>query len=483
MPWAVLGRRLLFASGGYPTAEPLDVRLAEGDALPARVLTDSPFSGAISAGSFATINGRFLVELGAPGEPRQVVTIDQDGLAPQWLGTSGTFPPNSGLGGGFDSTAAGHELAVLPGFALLALDDPFLGTELWRTDGTTLGTRLVRDVNIQQDSGSDPRFFAPAGPGVVMAQADGSVRMINTQTGVLAGFPGNVDSPFAHAAIGHRLYFAGTSPTFGYPNGFWETDGTPTGTIFTPTALETGPLFPFQGRLLFGGNAQGGFQFYSPALVYSPVDRSFASLITEPSEGFSRLADPFVAVGDRVFFAGGSDIRATLYVSDGTPAGTAPVILPPTDAPADAIRTGQRGHHGRRRRLVPHRPRPTRILLSIHARLRPRTLEHQRHPRGHPPRDGYRAGPRKFLTFCPRRHRQPALFRRQRRRGRPRVVRFRSMLRRLQRRRPYRSRRPVRLHRLLLRRTPCSLGDMNADGTTDPDDLSEYIAAYFGGCG
>ena len=38
------------------------------------------------------------------------------------------------------------EVASLPGFALVAADDGVRGHELWRTDGTPLGTRLVRDI-------------------------------------------------------------------------------------------------------------------------------------------------------------------------------------------------------------------------------------------------------------------------------------------------------------------------------------------------
>src|SRR3569832_225456 len=43
-------------------------------------------------------------------------------------------------------TRSGYGYTDLPGGTLLAMNDAAHGTELWFTDGTPTGTRLVRDI-------------------------------------------------------------------------------------------------------------------------------------------------------------------------------------------------------------------------------------------------------------------------------------------------------------------------------------------------
>jgi len=76
--------------------------------------------------------------------------------------------------------------AVFDGFTYFKADDGVNGIELWRTDGTALGTTLVANIN----------------PGV------------------------NGSSPFLLTASGDFLYFAATTQANGTE--LWKTDGTTT---------------------------------------------------------------------------------------------------------------------------------------------------------------------------------------------------------------------------------------------------------------
>src|SRR5262249_5978104 len=86
-----------------------------------------------------------------------------------------------------DGTASGTRLVAdispassdpFPLFAfgsivLFRADDSVVGAELWRSDGTAAGTTLVRDINPLPGPGSSPELFADLGGGKVVFRATG----------------------------------------------------------------------------------------------------------------------------------------------------------------------------------------------------------------------------------------------------------------------------------------------------------------------
>ncbi|TDH61452.1 hypothetical protein E2C06_16850 [Dankookia rubra] len=71
----------------------------------------------------------------------------------------------------------GGSIALCKGVALFSATDPVHGTELWITDGTAEGTRMLEDINrgIQGFAGSNPSYFAALGDGRVVFTADDGV--------------------------------------------------------------------------------------------------------------------------------------------------------------------------------------------------------------------------------------------------------------------------------------------------------------------
>ncbi|RMG45411.1 MAG: hypothetical protein D6718_07605 [Acidobacteria bacterium] len=137
------------------------------------------------------------------------------------------------------SSPAGFALAG--GLVLFSADDGTHGREPWVTDGTEAGTHLLLDVNPPQEGdearGSDPREFFPfAGIVLFSAFRDEDGRELWRTDGTAAGTfpvadiaPGtDSSSPFGFTAAGGFVYFSAADPNHGRE--LWRTDGTPGGT-------------------------------------------------------------------------------------------------------------------------------------------------------------------------------------------------------------------------------------------------------------
>lgn len=262
-----------------------------------------------------------------------------------------------------DGTAAGTErvtdLAPGAASALNAFDDAALAVvgqqafffanetnaafELWATDGTAGGTRLVR------------RFLAPANPsGEFRARhltaAAGRVwfALSNGQSEVevwvsdgsdagthdlgevrLGGFGGTGEGLVT--AVGDLVYFAGSRPGEGAE--LWVSDGTAEGTALVAD-LDPGPEGSAPRNLVAAGNTLYFLANQTPesgARVFGQLWRADGAVLTvlRPSGGVSSVVR---AEGDVLYLAaeeqscpGICPDFSRLWRSDGTPAGTVPV--------------------------------------------------------------------------------------------------------------------------------------------------------------
>ena len=122
---------------------------------------------------------------------------------------------NSGTAGSVPYT-----FAAFSGYLYYAASNSAVGYELWRTDGTTLGTTLVKDINANGTDGSYPWSFTALGDylyfqandgtnGVELWRTDGTtlgttlVKDINAN-----GTDGS--NPYGFTALGDYLYFTAT---------------------------------------------------------------------------------------------------------------------------------------------------------------------------------------------------------------------------------------------------------------------------------
>ncbi|MFL6202042.1 MAG: hypothetical protein ACJ76J_22945 [Thermoanaerobaculia bacterium] len=344
--------------------------------LGSRVVFRVPAAGGELWKSDGTAAGTVLVRAFGPDEP--------DGASPEgpYAEAGGLlFYVAHGMPWRTDGTAAGTFPLAGPGCCIppemRAVGSTVFfeyrdehGFELWASDGTVAGTRMVLDV-LPGAQGSTPRdLTAFQGRLWFSAEGPGLGRELWTSDGTAAGtvpvadlLPGEASSvPKLLTVHAGRLWFFATGGLYGRE--LWSSDGTAAGTRLevdvTPgsgSSPEAQVLVSLGDRLVFSlqgnglwvsdGTAAGTRRIHDRELDF-PADRWtvfrgrlwFVSLgtlwTTDGTEaGTAQLLDRdgraiftpyrFAAVGDRLVLTAQDLYGLTLFESDGTPAGTFPV--------------------------------------------------------------------------------------------------------------------------------------------------------------
>jgi ELWxxDGT repeat protein len=275
-----------------------------------------------------------------------------DGTAP---GTVMVKDINPGPNGSFPSnlTAVGNTL-------FFTADDGTHGTELWKSDGTAAGTVLVKDIFPGSDSFGTPNSSFPQNltnfNGTLFFRADDGVsgQELWKSDGTTAGtvlvkdiLPGAGGSaPTNLTAVGNILFFSADDAINGIE--LWKSDGTAPGTvlvkdIFTGLSFFGVPNSSFPSNLTAVGNTL----FFSAAdgvngteLWKSDGTTAGTVMVKDINPGpddsvqFDSNSGDFTAVGNTLFFPADDGVNGTeLWKSDGTAAGTALVkdIFPGSD--------------------------------------------------------------------------------------------------------------------------------------------------------
>jgi len=228
-----------------------------------------------------------------------------------------------------------------------AADDGVYGRELWTSDGTPNGTRRVADVNAtavdsppddcndagrRRDAGSDPKDLVALPSGVIFTADDGvHGRELWMSNGSAAGtrlvadlVPGTAgSSPRELVRFGARACFFAATATAG--DALWCSDGTAAGTRkisdleYRGTPSWGRDLIAVRNRLFFAA-----YNEHTGDELWSSTGASDASLVTDLRPG-PRGAGPrfLTAVGDRLVFAADDGASGDEpWQSDGTAAGT-----------------------------------------------------------------------------------------------------------------------------------------------------------------
>lgn len=224
------------------------------------------------------------------------------------------------------SSASTHPAAV-NGILYFAADDGIAGEELWRSDGTLDGTRLVRDI--QPEGSSAPRHLTPFNGGLLFTAEDAPgnrelwfMGAAETAEMLLDINPDGGSAPIDIVVASGHAYFSADDGVHGTE--LWRTDGTPAGTEMVLDIYDQGGSFP------------RGFTELNGAIYFSATDADHGHELWRTdgtAAGTTMVKDLFplgssspqsltVANGLLFFAAADSVMGQELWVSDGTSGGT-----------------------------------------------------------------------------------------------------------------------------------------------------------------
>ncbi len=221
------------------------------------------------------------------------------------------------------------------GVALFVGWSPLFGFELWRTDGTSLGTTLVKDIRPGSASAFDgasasPRLVA-VGASWFFCANDGATGLeLWVSDGTAAGTrlvrdiqPGPASSsPGSFKTNGARAFFAATDPTRG--NELFSSDGTSAGTV---VLIDANPLLNGSSPI---PTAVVGVNVYFSATESTGARQVYVSdgtvagtrRLSVFGAGLGVVADAVAGPGPFVLFSAFDATGLDLWRSDGTVAGT-----------------------------------------------------------------------------------------------------------------------------------------------------------------
>ena len=293
----------------------------------------------------------------------------------------------------------GGDLTDVHGTLYFSANDGKHGFELWRSDGTGRGTRMVKDINPGR-GGSDLTgitavnriiyFTADDGThGAELWRSDGTTRgtrmVKDINPGPASGGPGQLTD------LNGTLYF--TASEGNHVSKLWRSDGTEAGTTVVKS-VSAGDLTDFHGALYFAG----------PGGLWRSDGTEAGTTVVKDNIG---IGDELIGVNGILYFAGfGRAVakrrhRGRHDHGQGLRAGELP--LPPTDDsdepllhnvprtrshPESAV--AKRWHRGRHHPCQagparrPHRRQGEVRLLQ----WRGRTVAKRRHPAGNDPGQG-----------------------------------------------------------------------------------------------
>lgn len=246
-----------------------------------------------------------------------------------------------------DLTAVGNELY----FSYTSSSDT-AGIELWKTDGTTSGTMLVRDIN-PGTANSSPAFLTNVNGTLYFSASDGtrgdelwkSYGTSDSTITIADIFAGsNSSTPSNLTNVNGKLFFSAYDGVHGVE--LWTSDGTSGGTVMVRDIVPGGDssyptnLANIAGKLDFTVVASGQVQLWT-----SDGTSSGTTLVTNlfPASGHS-LPNDFTAVGNTLYFVADDGTHgAQIWQSDGTSSGTgmvAGVNATGSASPANLINFG-----------------------------------------------------------------------------------------------------------------------------------------------
>ncbi len=271
----VLSGKFIFRGSTLATGS--ELYITDGT-LAGTVLVKDIFPGVASSapGDFILFNGFVYFSARTAAEGRELWKTD---------GTPGGTTLLKDINPGPDSSNSieKYNLSATPTYLLFAANSPTHGVELWKSDGTTAGTNMLKEINTGNTNAdsSNPRGFFPLNSMILFAATDATHgdeiwRTDGTDVGTILLKdinPGTDSSTYGKLSVGpfsihfpvflsfhtfnNKAYFQANDGTS--TGEVWSTDGTPGNTTLLKDIVPgTGFAFDF---VIDGVNLPGKFIF------------------------------------------------------------------------------------------------------------------------------------------------------------------------------------------------------------------------------
>ncbi len=345
----VAGTRLFFTTNSSgAAADGTELWVSDGTAAGTTMLTDINPGNAGAYGlptsPFATLNGALFF---ANDDPAHGVELwRSDGTA---AGTGLFLDINPGTAGSFPGN-----FAVANNTLYFSATTAVGSSGLWSSNGTVTGTKAVANFNSQPQGTAlfenIPDAFAVIGNTMVFAADDGTGTELWKTDGTTAGTTMVADltaglfakAPSDFTTVGAKAYFV----TGGATETLWVTDGTTAGTteVATFDGSLTDPV-AFEGKLAFIESSPDGTE--SSLWVSDGTASGTTQVASFPGQGptYSMETPEMVVLDGKLYFSAPPNMfeSDTLWVSDGTTAGTMPMpgVTPGADVSYLAVEDGK----------------------------------------------------------------------------------------------------------------------------------------------
>ncbi|HHI81160.1 MAG TPA: hypothetical protein ENK02_14430, partial [Planctomycetes bacterium] len=253
----VLGKKFFFANSS--PGQGMELWISDGTPNGTGILADlEPGGRGANPRRFSTAMGKIFFASTTSGLGEDPWFSDGTPSGTQVLARLAPPPPGTG-----DANPLGLVPSAVGGTYYFRAEDPLRGAELWGTDGTPGGTRVLGDLEPGR-WGSDPgEAIGLHGALLFAATRTGVGRELFASNGGPGGTgllydlnPGEGSgAPRGFVRVGDRVFFQAVTQTAGRE--LWVTDGSPGGTrmvwdlIPGPLGSNPSPIASFRGKLLF----------------------------------------------------------------------------------------------------------------------------------------------------------------------------------------------------------------------------------------